>query len=89
MTSRATDLTDPRDPVYDPDPYPAYAKLREVAPVWRLPLPNGLVAWMVTRYEDVRLVLGDQRFGRDLGKARGRWPRGRRPPSEDAHRLFG
>ncbi|HZV51155.1 MAG TPA: cytochrome P450 [Candidatus Dormibacteraeota bacterium] len=89
MASRATDVTDPRDPACDPDPYPAYAKLREEAPVWRLPLPNGLVAWMVTRYEDVRLVLGDQRFGRDLGKAPGRWPRGRRPPSEDAHRLFG
>ncbi|HWM40716.1 MAG TPA: cytochrome P450, partial [Streptomyces sp.] len=36
------------------DPYPAYAWLREYAPVRRTELPSGVEAWLVTRYADAR-----------------------------------
>jgi cytochrome P450 len=39
-----------------------YAQLREESPVSRVVLPDGKTAWLVTRYEDVRAVLGDNRF---------------------------
>lgn len=41
-----------------------YARLRESEPVARVVLPSGDPAWLVTRFDDVRLVLGDGRFGR-------------------------
>jgi cytochrome P450 len=34
------------------DPYPAYAWLREHAPVHRTKLPSGVEAWLVTRHGD-------------------------------------
>ncbi|HET7571090.1 MAG TPA: cytochrome P450 [Gaiellaceae bacterium] len=53
-------------PVYDPgspgfleDPYPHFAELRALAPVHR-----SLGFWVLTRYEDVDLVLRDRRFER-------------------------
>lgn len=39
-----------------------YAQLREEAPVSKVTLPGGDWAWLITRYEDVRAVLGDNRF---------------------------
>ncbi|MEX2985821.1 cytochrome P450 [Streptomyces sp. C36] len=42
------------------DPYPAYAWLREHAPVHRTALPSGVEAWLVTRYADARQALADQ-----------------------------
>lgn len=45
------------------DPVPELARLREAAPVAELTLPWGAHAWLITRYHDVRQVLGDaQRF---------------------------
>src|SRR5215831_6540171 len=45
------------------DPYPFYAKLRAEAPVYRTILPDKQVAWLITRYDDVLMVLkDDQRF---------------------------
>jgi cytochrome P450 PksS len=41
------------------DPYPFYARLRESAPVYCLPLPNGKPAWLVARYDDCLAVLKD------------------------------
>ncbi|MFB9237699.1 cytochrome P450 [Plantactinospora siamensis] len=43
---------------------PTYAELREKEPMTRVQLPYGEEAWLATRYEDVRTVLGDARFGR-------------------------
>ncbi|GLL02214.1 cytochrome P450 [Dactylosporangium matsuzakiense] len=44
-------------------PPPDYAELREHHPVSRVECPTGIEAWLVTRYADVREVLGDpQRF---------------------------
>ncbi|MFD3727694.1 cytochrome P450 [Streptomyces sp. NPDC058671] len=47
------------------DPYPAYAWLREHAPVHRTTLPSGVEAWLVTRYADARQALADQRLSKD------------------------
>ncbi|MFJ6571995.1 cytochrome P450 [Streptomyces sp. NPDC091292] len=46
------------------DPYPAYAWLREHAPVHRTRLPSGVDAWLVTRYADARQALADQRLSK-------------------------
>ncbi len=47
------------------DPYPAYAWLRENAPVHRTPLPSGVEAWLVTRYGDAKQALADQRLSKN------------------------
>ncbi|MFE7599571.1 cytochrome P450 [Streptomyces sp. NPDC057494] len=47
------------------DPYPAYAWLREHAPVHRTTLPSGVEAWLVTRYADARQALADQRLSKN------------------------
>ncbi|MFG1952712.1 cytochrome P450 [Micromonospora sp. NPDC048830] len=63
------------------DLHPRYAHLRSHEPISRVLLPFGGPAWLVTRYEDVRLVLGDPRFsraaavGRDVPRTRPARPR--------------
>ncbi|MGW6454713.1 cytochrome P450 family protein [Streptomyces sp. NPDC055078] len=47
------------------DPYPAYAWLREHAPVHRTRLPSGVDAWLVTRYADARQALADARLSKN------------------------
>jgi len=49
------------------DPYPAYAWLREHAPVHRAVLPSGVEAWLVTRYADARQALADARLSKNPG----------------------
>ena len=41
-----------------------YAELREAEPVCRVRTPAGDPAWLVTRYHDVKALLGDERLGR-------------------------
>jgi cytochrome P450 len=50
---------DPMDPVLLENPYPTYAKLREVGPLCR----GGPGQWVVTRYADVVMLLRDSRLG--------------------------
>ncbi|WAL95965.1 cytochrome P450 family protein [Streptomyces sp. Je 1-369] len=47
------------------NPYPAYAWLRDNAPVRKTPLPSGVDAWLVTRYADARQALADQRLSKN------------------------
>ncbi|MBD0739993.1 cytochrome P450 family protein [Streptomyces sp. CBMA29] len=47
------------------DPYPAYAWLREHAPVRRTTLPSGVEAWLVTRYGDAREALAEGRLSKN------------------------
>lgn len=47
------------------DPYPAYAWLREHAPVRRTELPSGVEAWLVTRYADAKQTLADPRLSKN------------------------
>src|SRR5215471_18141731 len=53
-------LFNPLLPEFHADPYPFYARLRTESPVHETPM--GL--WVVTRYDDVVMVLRDPRFGR-------------------------
>jgi cytochrome P450 len=48
------------------DPFPFYRRLRELAPVYRVKLPDRQMAWLVTRYDDVVTVLTDERFAKDV-----------------------
>ncbi|MBC7272071.1 MAG: cytochrome P450, partial [Streptomyces sp.] len=46
---------------------PVLRQLMDEGPVTRIQLPNGEGwAWLVTRYDDVRLVTNDPRFSREL-----------------------
>jgi cytochrome P450 len=51
----------PWDPAFVADPYPAYTRLRERAPVAYDPATDH---WLVSRYGDVKGLLRDRRFGR-------------------------
>lgn len=42
----------------------AYERVRDQPGLLKIQLPYGEPAWLVTRYTDARLVLGDQRFSR-------------------------
>lgn len=46
------------------DPSPTFEELRENRPVARVRTLAGAEVWLVTRYDDVRLVLADPRFSR-------------------------
>jgi cytochrome P450 PksS len=56
-------------PAFNANPYPFYARLRAEAPVCRVILPTRETAWFVTRYDDVALVLKDERFVKDPANA--------------------
>ena len=53
---------DPRRPEVIADPFPAFDRLREHAPVFRSAVLGG---WVITRYDDVKLVISDRRFSAD------------------------
>ena len=46
------------------DPYPAYAQLRDDAPVRRVERTDG-VLWLISRYADVKAALVDPRLSKD------------------------
>ncbi|MEU0514609.1 cytochrome P450 [Amycolatopsis sp. NPDC006125] len=46
------------------DMEPLFANLRATEPLTRVRLPYGEPGWLATRYEDVKVVLGDPRFSR-------------------------
>ena len=58
---KAPDLASPQ---FKANPYPFYARLRAEAPVYRTKLANQQVS-LVTRYDDVLMVLKDERFAKD------------------------
>ena len=47
------------------DPFSGYARIREQTPLARGVMDGVEPAWMVTRYHDVKMVLGDPRFVND------------------------
>jgi cytochrome P450 len=47
------------------DSAPELARLRAKAPVARVRLPDGQLAWLALRYADVKLVFNDPRFSRE------------------------
>src|SRR5205823_13306895 len=46
-----------------------YARLRAEAPVHRMILPTREPAWLITRYDDVVVVLKDERFVKETANA--------------------
>jgi cytochrome P450 len=52
----------PASTIYHPSP--DYADLRETCPVAPIELPDGTIAYLVTRHADVRQVFTDPRFSR-------------------------
>jgi cytochrome P450 len=52
------------------NPFPFYARLRSEAPVYRAILPDKRNAWLITRYQDVLVLLKDDCFGKDKINAR-------------------
>ena len=58
----ALDLVSAR---FKANPYPLFARLRNEAPAHQIRLPDGRVAWLVTRYEDVVTTLKDSRLVKD------------------------
>ncbi|WP_405596470.1 cytochrome P450 [Streptomyces sp. NBC_01410] len=70
------------------DPYAAYGRLREAGPVHRIAGTDGLPAWLVTRYDDVRQALADPRLSLDKRNAAPGGYRGLAlPPALDANLL--
>ncbi|MFF2040356.1 cytochrome P450 [Kitasatospora sp. NPDC058170] len=72
-------MADAADPTQYPEPpsYPmprtcpytlpeGYRDLRERPTLGKIRLPSGKLAWAATRYEDVKAMLGDDRFSSDL-----------------------
>src|SRR5215469_8271836 len=47
------------------DPPAEYRCLRDEEPVSRLAFPDGKVGWLLTRHQDVRALLADDRFSSD------------------------
>lgn len=54
---------------------PLYAELRATEPMTRVQMPYGGVAWLATRYEDVRAINADQRLSRAAARDRDDVPR--------------
>jgi len=70
------DLASPR---FKADPFPFYARLRAEAPIYRTKLPLWGPALLVTRYDDVLMVLKDGQFAKDIS-SKMRWvPRAIQP----------
>lgn len=44
------------------NPFPAYKDIREQDPIYRFPMPNGHLAWIITKYKDAVEILSDSRF---------------------------
>ncbi|MEJ2869623.1 cytochrome P450 [Actinomycetospora sp. OC33-EN08] len=51
---------------YWADPYGTLSRLREIAPVREVDLPDGGSTWLVTRYADVRAAFVDPRLAKDF-----------------------
>lgn len=68
---RTLPLPLPREDVCPFGPAPELTEIRQGdSPVTRVDCPTGIQAWLVTRYADVREVLGDpRRFGNACGQA--------------------
>ena len=86
--------SDHEQPPYDPtsellaDPYAVYERLRETGPVTRIVGHDGMPAWIVTRYEDVRQALADRRLSLDKSHALpGNYRGFSLPPALDANLL--
>jgi cytochrome P450 PksS len=56
-------------PEFKADPFPLLAHLRREKPVFQASLPDKTPVWLVTRYEDVKQLLTDDRFAKSRANA--------------------
>ncbi len=56
-------------PDFKANPFPILARLRAEQPVSRVRFPDKTAVWLVTRYEDVRTLLTDERFAKNCYNA--------------------
>lgn len=85
-TPRNSAIVDPAELIADP--YSVYARLREAGPVHRITGTDGLPAWLVTRYSDVRQAIADPRLSLDKRNATpGGYHGLALPPALDANLL--
>jgi cytochrome P450 len=75
---------DPLDPKVMENPYPTYAKLREIGPLCR----GGTGRWVVTRYAEVSALLGDRRLAHHLPQQFHQFSLGEGLASEFSHRML-
>ncbi|MFJ2114183.1 MULTISPECIES: cytochrome P450 [unclassified Streptomyces] len=80
------DVTDVMDPGMLADPFGEYGRLRDRCPVSRGSY-LGDDLWLVTGYEELREVLGDQRFVHDVVRSVPGWQGG--DPRQELARKFG
>jgi cytochrome P450 len=65
---RPPDFPMPRAKACPLNPSPEYHRLREEAPISKVTVVGGHPAWLITRFDDARQVLGDDRFSADPTK---------------------
>ncbi|MFF3322695.1 cytochrome P450 [Streptomyces sp. NPDC002889] len=89
MTSQNAALKHPEpfDETFRANPYAVYAHLREAGPVHQVALPDGSLAWIVTREADVRTGLIDPRLSVSKVHARTGYKGFSLPPALDANLL--
>ncbi|GAA5109418.1 cytochrome P450 [Haloechinothrix salitolerans] len=75
------------DSAFHADPYPTYARLRAEGGAHHVSLPDGSKAWLITRYDDVRAGLADDRLSLNRENARGGYQGYSLPPALDANLL--
>ena len=51
------------------DPFPLFARVRDLGAVHRVTLADGHAAWLIARYEEAWTALSDQRFSKDMHAA--------------------
>ncbi|MEU3571584.1 cytochrome P450 [Kitasatospora sp. NPDC036755] len=78
------------------DPHRQNARLRSAGPAVRVELPNGVIAWSVTRSSVIRALTGDPRISRDprkhwpgLAELPEGWPMGPIALQENFFNLYG
>jgi cytochrome P450 len=69
IQSSTTDAINVASPEFKRNAYDFYARLRAEAPAYYLPTVHGEPAWLITRYDDVAMILKDERFTKDRSKA--------------------
>src|SRR5262245_31305534 len=66
------------------DPHTLYAQLRRQGPAHCLEMPDGVMGWVITRYDEARTALADPRLRKNLRLAAEFIPElSPLPPAED------
>lgn len=74
-------------PTFFQQPHAMLAQLRQSAPALPVTTPNGLRTWLVTRYEEARALLADERLSKDMRVGRGLMSRNFADPAKQAEFL--